>query len=38
MSDVHGEAGHDLVCFGYLLLDDEPAVGKHGRNTAIVRL
>jgi putative spermidine/putrescine transport system substrate-binding protein len=31
MSDVHGEAGHDLVCFGYLLLDDEPAVGKHGR-------
>ncbi len=31
MSDVHGEAGHDLVCFGHLLLDDEPAVGKHGR-------
>src|SRR5215216_619174 len=27
---VHGEAAHHLVCFGYLLLDGEPGVGKRG--------
>src|ERR671912_1333206 len=27
---VHGEAAHHLVCFCYLLLDDEPGVGKGG--------
>jgi hypothetical protein len=27
---THDEAGDHLVCFGYLLLDEEPAVGKGG--------
>jgi hypothetical protein len=27
---VHGEAGHYLVSPGYLVLDEEPAVGKGG--------
>src|SRR3712207_8882034 len=28
---AHDEAGHHRVSFGYLLLDEEPAVGKGGR-------
>jgi hypothetical protein len=27
---VHGEASHHLVARGYLVLDEEPAVGKGG--------
>src|SRR5918994_2009009 len=29
---VHGEAGHHLVACGYLVLDEEPAVGKGGKH------
>src|SRR5215218_7963831 len=29
--DAHAEAGHHLLSFGYLLLDEEPLVGKGGQ-------
>jgi hypothetical protein len=30
VGSVRGDAAHHLLCFSYLLLDDEPVVGKGG--------